>query len=144
MSLADGFCLDEPTRKRLHERIGRELPSEVWEHSPVGHRLLIVPEVVSERTQGMLYKPRTAIDREALEMGAGWVVAVGPLVGAPGAPHPVGIVCEHPRDLLGKHVLFKSHSGVNIKTDQDDTEFGGKHALLVLTDRDILAVGEGL
>jgi len=144
MSLAEGFFLDEPTRKRLAEKLGRELSPEIWEHQLAGHRVLIVPEPVAERTKGLLYKPRSAVEREQMEMGAGWVIAVGPLVGAPGAPHPVGVCCDDPRDLLGRHVLYRSFSGVNLKTSEEDHEFGGQFALIVLTDRDILAVGDGL
>jgi co-chaperonin GroES (HSP10) len=135
-----GFVLSVSGIAELEKRIGRSLPPELWTRHLTGHRILVVPEPVSERTRGLLYKPRSAIEREQLEMGAGWVVAVGPLVGQEGAPHPVGVLCSHPTSLLGRHVLFRQYSGVNLKTSQEDTEFGGPYALIVLTDRDVLSV----
>jgi hypothetical protein len=73
-------------------------------------------------------------------MGSGWVVSVGPLVGRTGAPHPVGVLCRHPSDLLGRLVLYQMYAGTNLRTSQEDTEFGGQFSLVVLTDRDILQV----
>jgi len=125
-------------RPRLYERLGRELPPAVWEHIPTGSRVLIAPEPVSEK-QGLLWKPRSVTERQKLEMGAGWIIGVGPTAGAE-APHPGGIrtaVCAPV--LLGFHVLFKSYSGVSLRIAEDEEEFGG--SLLVMTDRDILAVG---
>lgn len=141
MSLLEGFVLTKDRHDALAERLGRTLSDEVWSYAMTGHRVLIVPEPVSERHKGLLYKPRSAVDREELEMGAGYVISVGPCVGQPGAPHPVGVLCEHPSELLGRRVLYRQHSGTIIKTTEEDTEFGGQFALIVLTDRDLLAVG---
>lgn len=134
-----------PGRRRaaLDLILGRKLPDEVWEQQLTGHRLLVVPEPVSERVAGgLLWKPRSVQQREKLEMGAGYVIAVGPCVGQPGAPHPVGVLCVQPTDMLGTHVLFKQYSGTNLRISDEDTEFEGN--LIVLTDRDILAWSEGV
>lgn len=142
--LLTGWKLPENRRKELYKLLGRELSPEVWEYQITGHRVLIVPEAVSERTRGLLYKPRSAVEREQLAQGAGWVIAVGPLVGQPGAGYPGGVLCGNPQDLLGCHVVWSRYTGVNLKTSEEDTEFGGNYSLLVMTDRDLLAVREGV
>jgi hypothetical protein len=144
MKITEGSCLDAEQREALAKKIGRTLPDEVWAHSVSGHRILICPEPVSDRFKGLIYKPRSATEREGLEMGAGWIIAVGPLAGSGDDWFPGGLFCKEPQDLLGLHVIFKSHSGVTIRTNEEDDEWGGKAALLVMTTRDILMVGEGL
>lgn len=130
-------------RAALAILLKRDLPAEVWEQQLTGHRVLVVPEPVSEQMAGgLLYKPRSVQKRQELEMGAGWVIAVGPCVGQPGAPHPVGVLCTEPAALLGAHVLFKQYSGTNLRISDEDTEFEGN--LIVLTDRDLLAWTPGV
>ena len=139
-----GHSLSPEQRDALAKRLGRVLAEEVWDHTVTGHRILICPEAVQDKYKGLLYKPRSATEREGLEMGAGWIIAVGPLAGSGDDWYPGGLLCEHPSDLLGLHVVFKSHSGTTIKTSEEDTEFGGQFALLVMTTRDVLMIGEGL
>ena len=139
-----GLLLDPELRPSLYEWLGREMNPDVWEYRVTGHRVLIVPTPVSEKWKGILYKPRSAHEREALEAGSGCVIGVGARVGQPGAPHPVGVECDNPSDLLGRFVLFRQLQGVNLRTNEEDSEFGGQHSLLVMTDRDILSVGGGL
>lgn len=136
-----GCCLPEgPRRNALHAALGRTLPDEVWELHLTGFRILVAPEPVGERHKGLLWKPRSAVERESLAMGAGWVIAVGPEVGStPQAPPAGALNCPHPVDILGAKVVFRAYSGANLKTSEEDTEFGGQFSLLVLTDRDILA-----
>ncbi|MCI0408603.1 MAG: hypothetical protein L0191_08575 [Acidobacteria bacterium] len=138
-----GATLPPALRAKLYELIGRELPDSVWEHTPTGSRILVAPEPVSETTSGgVLWKPRSMVERQKMEMGAGWIIAVGPHAGDL-APHPGGMMtATGPADLLGLHVLFKSYSGVSLRIAEDEEEFGG--SLLVMTDRDILAVGKRL
>lgn len=132
-----------PRRVDLAALLGRELPPEVWDQQLTGHRLLVVPEPVSERIAGgLLWKPRSVQKRQELEMGAGWVLSVGPCVGQPGAPHPVGLLCTQPADLLGAHVVFKQYSGTNLRISEEDTEFEGN--LICLTDRDVLCWTPGI
>jgi hypothetical protein len=144
MQILQGACLNPEERDRLAKKLGRVLSEEVWQHSITGHRILVCPEPVSDRFKGLIYKPRSATEREGLEMGAGWIIAVGPLAGSGDEWFPGGLIAKAPADLLGLHVIFKSHNGVNIKTSEEDTEFGGQFSLLVMTTRDILMVGEGL
>lgn len=132
-----------PRRQALAKLLGRDLPDEVWAQQLTGHRMLVVPEPVSERVAGgLLWKPRSVQKRQELEMGAGWVISAGPLVGQPGSPHPVGLVCATPSHSLGIHVLFKQYSGTNLRIAEEDTEFEGN--LIVLTDRDLLAWTPGV
>jgi hypothetical protein len=139
-------------RPALHEKLGRDLGPEVWDLHMTGHRLLIAPEPVSDRMgSGLLYKVRSQKDREALEMGAGWIIGAGPLAGFMGEgagaqAYPVGLLLRRgtedptsPGVLLGLHVLYRQYSGINLKTNAEDAEFGGTHSLIVLPTRDILA-----
>jgi len=129
-----------PRRDALHAALGRALPPEVWELELTGFRILVAPEPVSERHKGLLYKPRSAVERESLAMGAGWVIGVGPEVGStPQAPPAGALRLATPGAILGAKVIFKSYTGANLKTSEEDTEFGGQFSLLILTDRDILA-----
>ena len=130
-------------RDALEKLLGRVLPEEVWAQNPTGHRLLVVPEPVSERVAGgLLWKPRSVQKRQELEMGAGWVLAAGPLVGSPGAPHPAGLLCAAPAHSLGLHVIFRQYSGTNLRISDEDTEFEGN--LIMLTDRDVLSWSPGV
>lgn len=71
-----------PRRDALHQALGRTLPDEVWDLRLVGFRILVAPEPVVDRHKGLLYKPRSAVEREQLAMGAGWIIGVGPEVGS--------------------------------------------------------------
>ncbi len=137
----EGYMLDPELRPSLYSWLGREMQADVWNYAPTGGRVLIVPAPVSEKWKGILYKPRSATEREEIEAGSGIVIGVGAQVGEPGAPHPYGVRCDDPRDLLGRYVLFRQHGGVNLRTNEEDSEFGGHHALIVLTDRDLLCLG---
>ena len=145
MALLEGFTLDEPRRKLLHEKLGRELPAEVYAQTITGHRILIVPEPVEEKS-GLLFKPRSSIEREKLAMGAGWIVSVGAFAGQLDSPyravHPGHVIASHPSELLGKRILFKAYSGVSLRLEENEDEFGG--SLQILTDREILAISEGV
>ena len=139
--IQEGATLPLPLRKMLHEKIGRELPAEIYQQQITGRRILVAPHPVDEKV-GLLWKPRSATEREKLQMGAGWVVSVGPQVGTP-APNIAGsVLCEHPSDLLGKRVLYKAYTGVALQLEKEEDEWGG--SLVVMTDCDVLALSEGL
>lgn len=140
--IVTGSSLPEPLRKTLHLKLGRELPEEVYAQSITGRRLLVAPQPVDEKW-GLLWKPRSTTEREKLEMGTGWVIAVGPLVGNAGAPHVAGsVLCDLPEDLLGHKILYKKYTGVSLQMAADEDEWGG--SLVVMTDCDVLAIGEKL
>lgn len=139
--LSVGCCLNQDQRDKLAKKLGRVLSEEVWTYSVTGHRILICPEPVQTTYKGLIHKPRSAQEREALEVGAGWIISVGPMAGSGDEWFPGGLRCEQPHELLGLKVLFQSHSGKVIKTSDEDTEFGGQFSLLVMTTRDVLMVG---
>lgn len=142
MALVTGSSLPETLRKTLHEKLGRELPPEVYAQNITGRRILVAPQPVDEKW-GLLWKPRSTTEREKLEMGTGWVIAVGPLVGNAGAPHVAGsVLCDEPEDLLGHKILFKKYTGVALQMAADEDEWGG--SLTCMTDCDVLAIGEKL
>lgn len=142
MSLVVGSSLPVPLRAVLHSKLGRELPAEVYAQQLTGRRILVAPQPVDEKW-GLLWKPRSMTEREKLQMGAGWVIAVGPLVGSVGAPHVAGsVLCDEPEDLLGRRILFKAYTGVALQLSQDEDEWGG--SLVVMTDCDVLGIGESL
>lgn len=140
--LLTGSSLPEPLRKTLHEKLGRELPAEVYVQQITGRRILVAPQPVDEKW-GLLWKPRSTTEAEKLQMGAGWVIAVGPLVGTAGAPHVAGsVLSDAPEDLLGRRILFKAYTGVALQMSKDEDEWGG--SLVVMTDLDVLCIGEEL
>lgn len=144
-TIAPGVVLPATRRAALHALLGRTLTEDAWAENLTGHRVLVAPEPVAERTKGLLYKPRSAVEREQLEMGAGWIIAAGPLAGqAESQQHPVGLISQTADDLLGLHVIYRQYSGINLKTTEEDTEFGGQFALVLLTDRDILSWRPGI
>jgi co-chaperonin GroES (HSP10) len=130
----------------LTKRLGFALPDEIWNLSMVGCRLLVAPETVQETTSGGIVKPRSAIERQKLEMGSGYIIAAGPAAGKWPELGPAGALdLKIVGRLEGLKVIYRAFAGVNIKTTQDDDEFvGGKYELVVLSDRDVLAWRPGV
>jgi co-chaperonin GroES (HSP10) len=122
----------------LEPLVGRRLPPFLYQMSMLGHRLLVARDTRQERSKGGIYIPRTTQEADQMSTGAGWVVAVGPLVGSGNAPHPVGLLCENPWDILAKHIFFFAYSGQVFKTSSEDREFISQY--MVTTDRDIQSV----
>lgn len=140
--IARGYTVAPQNRAELHQRLKREIPEAVYGLHMQGHRMLVALDPADEMYRGVLLKPKRAVEREQTEMGSGWVVAVGPVVGQPGAPHPVGLMCDAPEDALGLHVYFQMWTGKVFRTDEDDEEFSGTMSLVVLTDKDIQSCDE--
>ena len=140
MAILSGFTLDQTLAEA---KLGRKLDPRVYTTTNMqGHRLLIARDTAEEMYKGVIAKPRAAIDREQNESGAGLVIAVGPLVGRadPPAPHPTGVLCDHPTDLLGKRVCYFMYAGKVFRSEDEDSEFSA--GLVIMTDRDIQAVLE--
>jgi co-chaperonin GroES (HSP10) len=137
-----GYTLEPKDRDQFHLKIGRILDPRVYQLDLLGHRILVAQDLAEEMYKGVIAKPKRSVDQEQREMGSGRVVAVGPLVGDGNSPHPTGLVCAHPTDLLGKQVFYQMYAGKVFRTDDDDEEFGGVQALIILTDRDVQAVNE--
>lgn len=143
MAVLPGFSVPTNERLALYRRLRRPLPEAVFDVQMQGHRLLVAQDKVSEMARGIIHKPKSTVDEEQRSSGSGYIVSVGPLCGQDGAPHPVGIVCDNPYDLLGKHVYYGMHAGKVFRTDDDDEEYGGKVHLIILTDRDIQGIDDG-
>lgn len=135
-----GFTLPPERRSVLHQKLGFELPDMVYTEMVTGHRMLVVPEPVSDRTHsGLLWKPNSEIERQKLMTGAGWVISVGPLVGnGRDTGHPVGVICSHPKNMLGARITFRAYTGTPMKISRETEEFMGE--LQTLTDRDVQTI----
>jgi hypothetical protein len=105
--------------------------------------MLVAKDKAEDMFRGVIAKPKRAVQDEQNQMGSGWVVSVGPLVGAGNAPHPVGIICTRATDMLGRHVYFGMWAGNVFRTDEGDEEFKSKDSLVIMTDRDIQGWDEG-
>ena len=123
----------------LENHLKRTLDARVYELQLTGYRCLVGKDKADAMYKGLLHKPLRAVKEEENEMGSGWIIAVGPLFGGGNAPHPTGVVCDDPRELLCKHVYFQMWAGKVFRTDDDDGEFESKDSLIVMTDRDIQA-----
>ncbi len=137
MAIYEGYRMDKVQRILVEQKLQRTLPNELFNMDLTGHRCLVGMDRADEMYKGLIQKPKSAIDAEQVAAGAGWVISVGPFFGAAGAPHPVGLQCKDPRDMLGRHVYFQMWQGKVFRTDEDDEEFSGKLSLVLLTDRDI-------
>jgi len=123
----------------VEEHLKRTLDSRVYELQMTGHRCLVGKDKADSMYKGVLHKPMRSVEDEENEMGSGWIIAVGPLFGDGKAPHPTGVVCEDPRDMLCKRVYFQMWCGKVLRTDEDDSEFESKDSLIIMTDRDLQA-----
>lgn len=133
-----GYTLAEgPERGGVEWALRRNLEPMVYQLSITGHRLLVAKDRAEEMYRGVIAKPPRTVKDEENQMGSGWVVSVGPLVGDGNSPHPTGVVCSHPTAMLGKHVYFQMYTGKVLRTDESDDEFESKDSLVILTDRDV-------
>lgn len=46
-------------------------------YKPLGHRVLVMPQVIEEKTEGGIYIPQQVIDHEKAGVDKGVVVAIG-------------------------------------------------------------------
>lgn len=92
---------------------------------PLGDRVLVRPQEREERTRGGIVLPDTA--KEKPQMGKVLAVGSGRLL-ENGQRQPLEV-------REGDTVLFSKYSGTELKSDGED--------LLLVSDRDILAIVEG-
>ena len=93
---------------------------------PCGHRILVKPEKVEEKTEGGIYIPETAKGREQQGTMKGVVVEVGPNAWK-------AFDDGHQWANVGDKVCFKRYAGEVIK-DDDGTEYR------IMNDEDVLSV----
>ena len=140
MSLRPGTSLPVDRRVALHEKLGRELPAEVYDQHLTGHRVLVAPTPIDEKTAGgILFKPRSVVERQTLSASAGWIIAAGPLAGFDDG-YNAGALCEHPSDLLGRYVTFKKYSGTALRVGEKDADSDWEGEVFVLTDKELMTV----
>lgn len=113
----------------------RSFDQRVFQMTPTGSRLM----VVREKAPGEFGDTGIVIP-ESVQLknpvGAGYVVSVGDMVGQGTAPHPHGVRCDSPRDLLYKRIVFGMYSGSEFIT-QAYRDGGFETVFWVLTERDI-------
>lgn len=93
---------------------------------PAGHRVLVLPEEVKEKTDGGIYLPQQAKDREQAAMIVGTLIAVGPQAWD-------GFGDGKPWADVGDVVIFAKYGGAVVKgTDGKDYR--------ILNDEDIVGI----
>lgn len=135
LAILDGFTANRFDAEKL---LGRELDPRLFQLNVLGHRMVVLRDSVAELRESGIYIPNSAAERLQAGMGRGTVLAVGPLCGSTGAPHPTGLLCDLPEDALLLSVIFFQWAGKVLKEGDMDSEFGGD--VVVLTDRDIQAI----
>jgi len=93
---------------------------------PAGHRVLVLPEEVKEKTDGGIYLPQQAKDREQAAVIVGTLVAVGPQAWD-------GFGDGKPWAGVGDDVIFAKYGGAVVK-GIDGKEYR------ILNDEDIVGV----
>lgn len=135
MAIIDGYTAN---RAEAEAKRGHPIDARLFKLNTQGHRMIVLRDSVSQQRASGIYIPPAAAERIQDGMGRGIILAVGPLCGSPGAPHPVGISCGDPRDLLLAAVIFFQWAGKTLKSGDIDSEFGGD--VVVLTDRDVQCI----
>lgn len=139
-------CKQKAFQNLYFERTGdkREFDPRVFQMTPSGSRILVAREEAPEEfgDSGLIVPENV---RQQNPPGAGWVIGVGDMVGKGTAPHPHGIRCLSPKDLLYKRIIFGMY-GLNELVTQPYRDGGFETRFWVLTERDIWFVdwtGEG-
>lgn len=96
------------------------------EIEPAGHRVLVLPDKIKEKTDGGLFIPEQTRDREQKAAQMGTVIAVGVQAWE-------GFGSGEPWAAVGDRVFFARYGGVEV-----DASDGRK--LRLMNDEDILAV----
>ena len=132
-----GFVLSPERRATVEAAVGRTYDPRVWNLHLTGRNVLVALDSADEK-YGVLYLPRSSVEREQQSMGGGWVVAVGPLAGVHNNSFKQGVITRTPQALLGCHVYFEAMAGRTFRTSKEDTEFSG--SLMVMDSNDLFAL----
>ena len=128
-------CKQQAFEEMYERRTGetRTFDPQVFKYGGCGSRLLLVRDKnVSE--VGGLFVPDNIQQKNP--PGSGFVISVGDMVGQGTSPHPHGIRCEHPSNLLYQHIVFGMFSG-NEYITKPYRDGGFVTEYWVMTDRDI-------
>lgn len=108
---------------------------KIFSYAPCGSRILICREEAAETFgESGIAIPQSVQQNEP--PGAGYIAAVGDMVGSGTAPHPHGVRCNNPEKLLYKRVIFGQFSGREFIT-RSYADGGFKTVFWLLTDRDV-------
>ena len=123
--------IKELTKQTIHP--------EVLTAEPTGNLVHVLVEEEPEE-YGNIVIPKTITNSE--RMGIGYIIAVGPQAGNPlyaqNSAGAIGVVRDHPTELLGLHVIFGAHLGMPLRVSMLDKEF--RAAVIVLTSKDMRGV----
>lgn len=137
-SLTMGAMASPEGMLRLIGDRAKRIHPKAYHYLPFGYRIMVLPDEVPLTTTSGLVLPDSVREVAQITMGAGVVMAVGPLVGQhiERVPHPGGILVSDPRALLYQHVLFAQHAGAYLQMF-----FTGRKEWdqipVMLTDRDL-------
>ena len=95
---------EDETQEERQVRMASQLPT------PTGYKILVALPVVSEVTEGGIYKAQQAMSIEEVATVCGYVIAVGPDAYGDDKRFPSGPYCEP-----GGWVVFRAFSGTRIK-----------------------------
>ncbi len=135
-------CEQEPFEKMYERCTGnaRTFDPRVFKLAPCGSRILLVREEEVTKVGHVIIPDTTALKNPP---GAGYIIAVGDMVGAGTSPHPHGVRCDNPAELLYKRIIFGMFSGAEFHT-QSYKDGGFATAYWLLTDRDVWFVDWGV
>ncbi|MEA2038870.1 MAG: co-chaperone GroES [Thermodesulfobacteriota bacterium] len=92
---------------------------------PAGHRVVVLPEVIPEKTDGGIYRPPTNVDREQLAVIKGKIIEIGPTAW-------MDFSDGQPWAKVGDEVVFSKYGGLIV--DDEGIQYR------VLNDEDIVAI----
>ena len=115
------------------EITGREdIPPNAFKQEPQGSKLTVLLDRAPKTYGGALHIPDECQD--ITPVSAGLIIGVGPTVGS-GDPYPGGPICEHPSQLLYRHIGFAMHIGKPLRFTVMDSKY--KAGVLLLASRDV-------
>lgn len=143
MAIHHGYTVDSTIFEKLiskHAGKDRRLAPPVYDMPMNGSRMLIIRDLAPEEYRMDEDGPPIMIPDTAAKdpPGIGFVVSVGDMVGQGQAPHPHGIQCETPADMLYQRVVFGMWSGKEFRVNF--LQRGYECNFWVLTDRDVWMV----
>jgi hypothetical protein len=123
----------------ITELTGQTVHPEVLTAEPTGNLIHILVEEEPDE-YGSIVIPKGIVNAE--RMGVGYVIAVGPQAGNPmfaqNMGGAIGVIRDHPTEILGLHVIFGAHIGMPLRVSMLDKEF--RAAVVVMSTKDVRAV----
>lgn len=92
--------------------------------NPAGHRVLIKPDIVKERTEGGIYLPEQTQDAQQNQTSEGVILKIGKTAW-------VSVDNGEPWCKVGQRITYVRHSGFNL--------YGDGEIYTVINDQDIIS-----